>query len=264
MYEVERFILESDGTKERKKWPVYTEEEATLRGIDYSPMRQDMAAGDYVLSDDGFVAQIVRVNGPYTNRKAGTKHEYILPYCRRFSRGTSKKLNFMEFWNVGVFCWHSPVRTAGYEIRRPNFRKAMKKYAFLYITQQGVVSEEQVEDVGRVYRPNDPLPAASFRRMLKTTEAKTMLTAELKGLMEEHGVSPGQVIRQHQRIIDLAIIEGQFSVAEKANSRFMDMLDLMPNKTTVTKTIQGSIGWGHLLDQDEPQGLLTTHEIEEE
>lgn len=263
MYEVERFIKESDGTKERKKWPVYTAEEATEKGIVFSPVRQDMKAGEYVLSDDGFVAEIVRVNGPYKNSKVGTKHEYILPYCRRFSKGTSKDLNFLDFWDVGVFCWHAPKRTSSYEVRRPNFKKAMKRFAFLYITQKGIISEEQIVEVGKVYRPDDPLPGASFKRMLKTTEAKSMLNSELKGLMEEHGVSPGIVIKQHQRIIDLAIRDGQFSVAEKANGRFMDMLDLMPNKKTVTQSVQGTIGWGHLLDEEEPQKVLTTHETDE-
>ncbi len=244
MHWIERNITDSLGVKERRKWPVYTRVEADEQGLSYSGVRPDMKAGEYILSDDGFVAVIVRVNGPY----AKGRREYILPYCRRWSLGTTQKLNFLDFLKAGVFCWHAPKRTSQYEVQKTSFKKAMKRYAFFYITQQGVISEEQMVSVGELYRPDAPAPSASFKRMLKTHEAKTMLKTELKKLMKDHGVTPEHVISQHQRIIDSALDEGQLGVAEKANSKFIDMLDLMPDKSVTTTTLEGGVSWDHILE----------------
>jgi len=122
----------------------------------------------------------------------------------------------------------------------------MKRYAYLYLTQQGVLSEDQLNEIGKEYRPKDPIPRASFLRMMKTHEAKSMLKSELKALMSEHGITPERVIHQHQEIITEARNSGQLAVAEKANSRFIEMLDLMPDKKVVSETQRLDISWDHL------------------
>jgi hypothetical protein len=110
-----------------------------------------------------------------------------------------------------------------------------------------VLSQEQLSEIGNLYRPDQKIPEATFLRAVRTKTGKVMLRSELTGLMAEHGITPAHVITQHQKIIEDALASGQLGVAEKANKQFIEMLDLTPDKVTVTEKLEGGIRFDHLI-----------------
>jgi len=243
---ITRTLTDATGVKAKREYAVYTQEEADSAGIGYVHYKKATTAGEWVLSDDGYVAQIIRVNGPYSFR-GRPKYEFILPYCRVWSTGSKRQLNYEEFREAGVYSWHSPKRSYEYSLAGKRFKEALKQYAFLYVTQKGVLSQEQLSEIGNLYRPDQKIPEATFLRAVRTKTGKAMLRSELTGLMAEHGITPAHVITQHQKIIEDALASGQLGVAEKANKQFIEMLDLTPDKVTVTEKLEGGIRFDHLI-----------------
>lgn len=251
---IRRNITDWKGVKKQRSMPVYTKAEAEEEGVEFVPFREATEPGTWVLSDDGYVAQVMRANGPYP-KQPEHRRELILPYCRVWN--TAKELHYEAFRESGVYCWHSPRRHYMYEFGRTAFKKAIERYAYYYITQKGRLTQEQLDECGQLYRPKDKIPRASFMRLLKHDRAKKMVKEELRSLMEEHGITPAGVIAQQQEIIDQAKENGQLAVAEKANAKFIEMLDLMPDKVTVTEKVEGGVSFEHLLASSERQKQLS-------
>ena len=255
MDKITRTLKDSTGVRAKREYCVYTKEEADAAGIEYVHYKKAKEAGEWVISDDGYVAQIIRANGPYSFR-GRDKYEFVLPYCRVWSTGSSRQLKYEDFRDAGVYSWHSPKRSYEYSLAGKRFKEALKKYAFLYVTQKGVLSEEQLKEIGNIYRPDQKIPEATFLRAVRTKTGKAMLKSELTGLMAEHGITPAHVITQHQQIIQDAIDSGQLGVAEKANKQFIEMLDLVPDKVTVTEKLEGGIRFDHLIAAKEETKLI--------
>lgn len=246
MDKITRTVTDSSGVRARREYVIYSKEEADEAGIEYIYYKNATIADTWVISDDNYVAKVIRINGPYKHR-GREKRELILPYCRVWSTGSKRQLRYEEFREAGVYSWHSPKRSYEYSLAGKRFKEALKKYAFLYVTQKGVLSEEQLKEIGNLYRPDQKKPEATFLRAVKTKQGRVMLKSELQGLMAEHGITPAHVITQHQQIIEDALSSGQLGVAEKANKQFIEMLDLTPDKVTVTEKIEGGIRFDHLI-----------------
>lgn len=243
---IERKIKDEHGVTARRQYVVYTQEEAQKMGIEARHWSKGpFRPGDWVLSDDGYVAAVVRVNGPYKWR-GQDKYEIVLPYAKTWSTGTRRKLLYEEYRGKGVYCWHAPRRWAEQETKSRRFQDAVRAYCHLMIKNGGFLTDAQMMEVGQIYRPHDNHPDWAIKRVLKTYEGKAMVKKELTRLMEEHGVTAGHVIRQHQMIVERAIQENQLAVAEKANARFIEMLDLMPTKASGGLSLTENITFGHL------------------
>lgn len=263
---ISRRLLQPNGKYERHTYPVYTRAEADAEGISYIAPDDVTEPGQHVLSEDGYVAPVLRISKQYTPKKnpKAKVREVRLPYCR-YWMPSRRKLEYLPFKEKKVYCSTAPVRHIIAEMRRTRFKKALKRYAFLVITQQGVLSEEQMKEIGRSYRPDQAKPEATFKRMLKNHEVKKMLKSELRKLMDDYGVTPGHVIRQQQEIIDMAKNAGQLGVAEKANGRFIEMLGMMPDDGgKVSTQITAGVSWGHLGEPEEPAELVEHEEVTHE
>lgn len=243
------------GTKE---FVVYTKEEfITIReerkqGDDKSGYKHwrdvSVTVGDWVISDDDYVAEVIRINGPY-DTKSGKEWCLVLPYCRKWvRRSKAGKLLAREFLDTGNYNSSSPNKTwIDQELKMSRAKRVVETYARLLMESGGVLSAEQYNMLGKLYRPDQKIPAASVKRLLKQEKTKSMVKEELARIMSENGLTVDAVIKTHQKIIHDAMDAGQLSVAEKANGRFMDMLDMKPDKTTTQ--VEAQITWDHLLDE---------------
>lgn len=257
------------GTKE---FLVYTKEEfVTVRNDSkqegnkqgYKHWRDvSVTVGDWVISDDEYIAEVIRINGPY-DTKSGKEWCLVLPYCRKWvRRSKAGKLIARDFLDTGNYTSSSPNKTwIDQELKMSRAKRVVETYARLLMQSGGVLSTEQYEMLGSLYRPDQKIPAASVKRLLKQEKTKSMVKEELVKIMSDNGLTPDAVIKTHQKIIHDAMDNGQLSVAEKANARFMDMLDMKPDKTTTH--LEAEVSWGHLLDEpDEAEYVLTPKERE--
>ena len=127
------------------------------------------------------------------------------------------------------------------------------------IESGGVLTAEQMDKLGKLYRPDQKNPRATFKRLLKHEKVKSMVKEELARIMSDNGLTPDSIIKTHMTIVQNALDSGQLSVAEKANAKFMDMLDMKPDKTTTQ--LEAEVSWGHLLDEpDEAEYVITPKE----
>lgn len=244
-------MRDANGVFGKREYVIYTEAEARELGLEVKHWRGAIAqVGDWIASDDGYVAQVVRVNGPYKWR-GRDKYELVLPYGKTWTIGTGRRLEYEAYRAAGTYCWHAPNRWIANELKRSAFQRAVKLYAQLLVRGGGIVTDDELMRVGMVYKPHDRRPDWSIQRILKTHEGKTVVKKELAALMAEQGVTAGHVIRQHQDIVRRALDEGQLAVAEKANARFIEMLDLMPDKQAPGLSLTERVTFGHLEAHEE-------------
>ena len=107
--------------------------------------------------------------------------------------------------------------------------------------------------IGRVYRPEQQIPAATVRRLFRQEEVKAMIAEELHKVLSKDGVDQGYVISVIKRAISLTENKGGTANMLKGATAFADILDMKP------KTWDLSYG-----PVDDGYPTLTDAEIEEE
>lgn len=221
--------------------------------------------GDLVISDDGYVAEVIKVYGPY-DRGWMQEKMLILPYCRKWVRSTRRaKLMAKPYLDSGRYTAASEkAASEGWQVqetRTERTKRVVSAYARLMVESGGRLTDEQMATLGKIYRPDQENPKATFKKLLKQDIVKSMVKDELVRILSENGLTPDAVIKTHLRIVSDALDSGQLSVAEKANSKFMEMLDMKPDKTSTQ--IEATVSWDHLLgDADEAEYELKPKQSE--
>lgn len=251
MIEIERLI-----DRKRVVYKVYEPKDQQVpafKELSY----ENCVEGTWVSSTDGYVAQVIKVNGPYS-RGWSSAYSVVLPYCRKWVRkGRPVKLLAAPFISGGKY--YTSASGKGWidqEVSKERTKRAVSAYATLMIESGGVLTAKQMDTLGRLYRPDQKNPRATFKRLLKHEKIKSMVKEELARIMSDNGLTPDSIIKTHMTIVQNALDSGQLSVAEKANAKFMDMLDMKPDKTNTQ--IEATVTWDHLLDEpDETEYVLT-------
>lgn len=112
-----------------------------------------------------------------------------------------------------------------------------KRFAEVYANMlwQGKVDWKQL---GRIYRPDDKIPEAKAKRVVRSQYIQNMVTEKLIELTEKHGITAKESLEMRKKLLDMAIEKGDLTNANKALDSFDTKLDLQPVKQQQITTTQ--------------------------
>lgn len=228
-----------------RDWTVYTQAEADAESVEYKPWRE-AKPGEWALSDDGYVAEVVRIDGPYRDGRGRDKVAVVLPYARHFSDlnhpEKDKPLRFEEH--------REPKPWLETEMATARAKQAIAVYAQLLVDYGKVIPEEKMLQLGRMYRPDQVRPEATLKRLLRTQEAKTMVARELAKLLSSKGITADDVVDNYVRQMGLAEQKGQLAVAKSINDKFAEMLSMKPDQKHVDRPNGIDVEWDRVLEEN--------------
>lgn len=204
----------------RREFRVYTKEEADELSITYKPWAEGVA-GDWVLSDDGYVAECysfkeyrmvskkgkIRIDkfvrlafGAYWVNK-NTKCEYGL---RRITRD---------------FCTTRPQPWGERESRRKIVKHVIRLYAKMWLN-----NTVDLAKLGKIYAPKQLIPEASIKRLLRQPEIKEMVSKELRKVFQENGIDEKYVLELYKKVAGKAEEKENLSTVLRVADTLADML----------------------------------------
>jgi hypothetical protein len=253
-----RFLNPNTGVMEYYSMEVYTVAEAHELGIEPKTRLIDLEEGDWMQSEDGYVCQAIRVKTMKEKARNIYRKKIDLAWGRYWSTSAGK-VTYEDRRNLKKrFQQPNPFGPgAGMTSRRLRSKGGsdmVKMYARYYY-DKGWVTEDQIAAIGQACFPKEKIPAATVKTVLRHPQCKEMIKDELRQLMENEGVTPAFVINKHKEIIQSSMEHGRFEVAEKANTRLMDMLDMNPDKAT--QPMIGGVTFTHVLKEVEEAKVLT-------
>lgn len=224
---------------ETKQHPIYPLAEFDREDVDeVIYWKQADKAGQWVRTDDDYVCEVLGVNGPYKRSSGkGQTIQLVLPFCRMFVNDAAS-INFEEFYGKGNYNSMSPTSWIEDELKRKRTVRVIRLYASILL-KKGRVDEATMKRLGKLYRPNQELPGATFKRLLKKKKTKQMVQDELHRLLSENDVTPDEVIKGYKKTLEKAYKAQQLGVAKGIWDNFRDMLDMMPQKGSSNKLTDG-------------------------
>ena len=100
-----------------------------------------------------------------------------------------------------------------------------------------ILTKEQWDNLGQVYRPSSLLPDVSAKRFIKQNEVKSLADSELLKALTLLDVDIEWLMKEKKELLTLAKEDKQLSVALKTLESFENNLGLN-NKVKVTETRQ--------------------------
>jgi len=214
MYEIERTYH-----GETRKHYVLTRDEADERDIRYVRWDEVKEVGDYGISDDHYVAEVLGINGPYSSGR----RQIVYPYARPW--GSTKELVFLDHYDKGNFTASAPRSWAETESIRERGQRVIRMYAQILI-MKGRATAQDYEILGRIYRPDEKKPAATVKRLLKQSVIQKMVSSEIVALLKDKGITPESVVDKYTETYNAALNEGHTGTMKSVTDQFAKMLGM--------------------------------------
>ena len=238
-----------------KTYEIYTEEEASKEGLEYSHWK-DAREGEWALSDDGFVSKVIK---------------------RKSYKGTDKIDNvYLRFaWG---YTFYNPRRGGGslkVKGRKSNTtmtgkrpievkakQKKMQNLAMVYA--QTMNTDETIEKVCGEVTSNEN---RRVKRYMRTEVFKGMVREELAKLLSEHGMSEDYTLDLLSSTIKKAQDKGDVTNLMRAIENLQDMHGMKDKHLVKTTDTLEATSTTRLIDElreEENKLLATTTTIKEE
>jgi hypothetical protein len=224
-----------------KEHSVYSVEEAEALGMVYRPWR-DAVGGEWAQTDDRFVAELLELR-----EYKGAIHNLLFS----FGEVWVKKNTTVEWLKWRDVYMKRPKRTW---INQEAGKTRTKNMIALYV-QMLMSGRVDWNKLGQAYRPDQKIPAATVRRLLKQEEIKEMVQAEIRKTLTDQGVDEKYVIDTIKDAIVLAKNEGDASTMIRGAKEFGEMLE-MKNKPSA-----GNFNPMELPPSDIEQRLIESAEV---
>lgn len=194
------------------EYNVYSKGEADDLGLQYKHWRE---AGimEYVITDDGYVCQLLGV-WEFKNRNIPHK-VYIFPF-KRILLTKAARLLFTE----------KPDWVTS-EMRRTRTKLVVKLFA-----QQLLAGQVDYELLGRIYRPDQKIPAATVKRLLRQEKIQNMVKDEVAKELKGIGVDTRFTLHTIRKAIEIAEAKQDAANMLRGADTLVDLLDLKPDKQT--------------------------------
>jgi hypothetical protein len=145
------------------------------------------------------------------------------------------KILFERNHKYGVYSKTNPKRRWDEdESGTTRAKNTVASYAHMLLSSGKV----DFDTLGKIYRPDQQIPAATVRRFLKQKVAKRMIEKKLKELLKDKGVNKELAVDNVLRALHMAESKGDVNNFLKANDYLMDLLEMKPSKKMITDTIQ--------------------------
>ena len=218
------------GGKQRK-FNIYTQDEADNKGYNYIEWKH-ADEGDLALSDDGYVGKCLS-RKVYTDKKGRTK---TFVKCAHGVQWVTNNGKFMYEPNkeAGTYSHVKPSRWEDKEARTTRARNAVNTYVGDIING----NKPDWDLIGKVYRPDQKIPAATARRLFKKQRIIDMVEKKLKDILFKRGINREHVVDLQLEALDIARSKGDISNFLKVTDNFMDLLQMKPGKVITTDTVE--------------------------
>ena len=212
-----------------KLFPVYHYTEVS--DMKYKHWR-DVDRGENGISDDGYIGECLS-RKVYTDKKGRTK-TYIT-MCYGVQWGTpNARLLYEPNKEANIY---NQVKPRSWKEREAG-KTRTKNVITAYVEQLISDSKVDFKVLGNIYRPDQDIPEATVRRLLKQKEIQTMVEEKLKDLLTKKNVTKETVIDLHLKALEMAENKGDISNFLRATENFMKLLDMEPNKKITTDTLE--------------------------
>jgi len=205
---------------------IYPEKEFKETGKKYKHWSK-CKPSEWGISDDGYVAECLDRN------YYSTAIEMVFPYGRQWVTKTAK-LNFEPHYTSKNY---SNVSTKSYEELEANkSRTDLAIDAFLSYKIAGL--SPNMEEIGKIYRPDQKNPSIAAKRMLKTKEVKKIMADKLKEILIDKEIDEGFVLDVMKDAIDVAKMKEDPANMIRAAKELGDFLDMKPKTKQITESIE--------------------------
>ena len=121
-----------------------------------------------------------------------------------------------------------------YELGKSKTKLVIKTYVRMLVT-----GKIEWEKLGQLYRPDQKIPVATFRRLLRQEETQRMVSEELEKLLSGEGITAQYSIKNRKIALEMAIEKGDLTNVNRALDSFDEKLDLKPNtKVKITESLR--------------------------
>ena len=210
---------------------VYTKKEAGNKSIKYTYWKE-VEEGKHGISDDGYVGICLK-RKKYTDKKYRTKEHVTMCFGVQWVTASSKLL-YEPNRDAGVYHSIKPTHWAEKEARKTRTKNAVSAYVHQLVGGDKV----DYDLIGKIYRPDEKIPAATARRLLKQEEIKTMVDKKLKEILAEKGVNKDMVIDGYLESINVARVKQDPNNMMKGFDYLADYLGMKPDRRIITETME--------------------------
>ena len=214
------------------EYPIYTQDEADKNKLKYIYWK-DCDKGDWGLTDDKYVSECIS-RTDYTDRNGSTR-TFIKLTCGVGWASSFSTIKFELNDAYGVYSKTNPAKDwKEHEIKTTRAKNTVNTYANMLLSGEVV----DFDKLGKIYRPDQKIPAATVRRFLKQKVTKKMVEEKLKDLLSEKSINKEFALDNLLRALHMAEGKGDVNNFLKANEQIMDLLEMKPSKKVVTDTVQ--------------------------
>jgi hypothetical protein len=206
-----------DGIRE---FEILSKEEASDKGLSVVGWR-DAKPGEWALTDDGFVCECL-------DRKTFVRGRHsqdlvVLSFCRQWV--TKTPLNYLAYKGAGAH-GTSPTPWVILESRKTRTKNMVKVFVQMMLNHNIDYTR-----LGIVYRPDQRIPAATARRLLKEEVIKKMVDIELSKVLSSNGITKESVIQMYLDAAKIAKENGKAGELRAVASDLADYLEMKPKAT---------------------------------
>jgi hypothetical protein len=203
-------------TGEPKDFIVYTKEEADREGIRYVENWRTANRGDWILTDDDYVMQVIYVI-PFDDRASlifTVGKRIVNTNPRKGIRNSKAKrpLLFEEYRDYPGGADFTEARVMSRNDRRVRETKtklAIELFVQLWLTRGGKLHKDDYYKIGKMYAPSDRRPDLKGDWLLKVPEIRREVMKRLAEEITQAKMSFGTVLATTDSAKRVAIEEGQ-------------------------------------------------------
>lgn len=230
---------------------VYSEDEARAAGINYVYWRKWYPDVTHILSDDGFVVEVLGVNRMASPRNKADLIRLRVPRTKVFLTQAKPFL-----WNVD----HARNLSIG-ELRRRRARLTIAIYVRMLLRHA-----VNFDMLGALYSPNSKNPSLRVRMFLKHEETEKMVRDEVAKAMLGAGFDVPGVAKEYRELIEMCKEKKDRENFRLTLEKLAEMLDMMPERQLNTRNVNmnlgGSIDLTQLTGESEGGKLIEEAEAE--
>ena len=206
-------------------YPVYSEEEATNREIQYKSWRK-CRVGDFGISDDGYVSECIY------RKKYKTKDQVTFPFGRQWL--DQSKLEYIPHRNAGQYSQVGILSWDEQEAGKTRTKNAVRVYAEMMLN--GDLIDWNL--IGKIYRNDQERPDLTAKRLFKKERIQRMLDEEIQKALKDRNISRGDVLDIILEGIEVAKTNGDASNILRGAEQFVRIMDMLPKKSMQTDMVQ--------------------------
>lgn len=205
----------------RRIFKIYSQEEADELGLKYVPWRESKV-GDWVLSDDGYVGECLKIYGPY-----GKKKEYFMSFSFAGAwRRENFKINYLDRKVTRAFSQASTKPWAEYEVNQPRAKRFIHAYVMMFLA--GNIDWKRL---GLIYRKDyTRIPAKNAQFLFRQEAFQRMIQEKMIEVFQKKGKTEGDILDMLDKSFDMAESVKDPKEMRLVTEDYIKMFDMEPEK----------------------------------